>query len=148
MLPTIGSKELVAWLPTLLGLAAGDVVVIPSVCYPTYEVGARLAGATVIRSDQPATLGSDSGARLVWINSPGNPNGAVLSADEMRATIAWARANDVVVASDECYLTLGWETQPDIRAGRLRWRLHRRDRGAFVVETLEPGRLSGRVRRR
>ena len=45
MLPTIGSKELVAWLPTLLGVGPGDIVVIPSVCYPTYEVGVRLAGA-------------------------------------------------------------------------------------------------------
>ncbi len=112
VLPTIGSKELVAWLPTLLGLRPGDVVVIPSVCYPTYEVGARLAGATVVRSDQPSSLGAGSGARLVWINSPGNPNGAVLTADEMRATIDWARAHDVVVASDECYLTLGWERTP------------------------------------
>jgi succinyldiaminopimelate transaminase len=112
VLPTIGSKELVAWLPTLLGLHAGDVVVIPSVCYPTYEVGARLAGATVIRSDHPHLLGAVAGARLVWINSPGNPHGAVLAPEEIRATIEWARANDVVVASDECYLTLGWEKIP------------------------------------
>jgi succinyldiaminopimelate transaminase len=112
VLPTIGSKELVAWLPTLLGIGAGDVVVIPSVCYPTYEVGARLAGAGVIRSDRPSLLGADTGARLVWINSPGNPNGAVLPAAEIRATIDWARANGVVVASDECYLTLGWEQEP------------------------------------
>jgi succinyldiaminopimelate transaminase len=112
VLPTIGSKELVAWLPTLLGLGAGDVVVIPSVCYPTYEVGARLAGATVVRSDRPSSLGATPGARLVWINSPGNPSGAVLSADEMRETIDWARATNVVVASDECYLTLGWEKTP------------------------------------
>ena len=49
VLPTIGSKELVAWLPTLLGLGPGDTVVIPAVAYPTYEVGARLAGAPVRR---------------------------------------------------------------------------------------------------
>jgi aspartate/methionine/tyrosine aminotransferase len=53
VLPTIGSKELVAGLPAQLGLGPGDVVVIPSVCYPTYEVGARLAGATVVRADRP-----------------------------------------------------------------------------------------------
>ena len=47
VLPTIGSKELVAWLPTLLGLGAGDTVVIPELAYPTYEVGVRLAGAAV-----------------------------------------------------------------------------------------------------
>ena len=51
VLPTIGSKELVAWLPTLLGIGPGDVVVVPSVAYPTYEDGARLAGATTVRTD-------------------------------------------------------------------------------------------------
>ncbi len=112
VLPTIGSKELVAWLPTLLGLGAGDVVVIPSVCYPTYEVGARLAGASVVRSDRPASLGDAPGVRMVWINSPGNPSGEVLSAGELRETIEWARAHGVLVVSDECYLTLGWEKTP------------------------------------
>ena len=57
VLPTIGSKELVAWLPTLLGLGAGDIVVIPELAYPTYEVGARLAGAEFVRAD------ADHGAR-------------------------------------------------------------------------------------
>ena len=51
VLPTIGSKELVAWLPTLLGLGPGDTVGIPSLAYPTYDVGARLAGAQVSRVD-------------------------------------------------------------------------------------------------
>ncbi|WP_152185291.1 aminotransferase class I/II-fold pyridoxal phosphate-dependent enzyme, partial [Segeticoccus rhizosphaerae] len=46
VLPTIGSKELVAWLPTQLGLGKGDTVVHPEVAYPTYDVGARLAGAS------------------------------------------------------------------------------------------------------
>ncbi|WP_307785273.1 aminotransferase class I/II-fold pyridoxal phosphate-dependent enzyme [Janibacter melonis] len=44
VLPTIGSKELVAWLPTLLGIGAGESVVFPTVAYPTYDVGARIAG--------------------------------------------------------------------------------------------------------
>ena len=47
VLPVIGTKELIAWLPTLLGLGADDVVVVPELAYPTYEVGARLAGAQV-----------------------------------------------------------------------------------------------------
>jgi succinyldiaminopimelate transaminase len=111
VLPTIGSKELVAWLPTLLGLGAGDVVVIPSVCYPTYEVGARLAGAMVVRSDRPDLESADR-VRLVWINSPANPNGSVMDPETMRAIIAWGRANNVVIASDECYISLGWEAEP------------------------------------
>ncbi|SDX98403.1 succinyldiaminopimelate aminotransferase apoenzyme [Micromonospora pattaloongensis] len=112
MLPTIGSKELVAWLPTLLGVRPGDVVVIPSVCYPTYEVGARLAGATVVRADSLTAVGPSSRVRLVWVNSPSNPTGQVLPAAHLRKVVAWARERGAVVASDECYLSLGWEDSP------------------------------------
>jgi len=106
VLPTIGSKELVAWLPTLLGLGPGDVVVIPSVCYPTYEVGARLAGAQVLRADSPADVAAPGRVRLVWANSPGNPTGAVASAAQLREVVNWARERGAVLASDECYLPL------------------------------------------
>ncbi|HEY2794241.1 MAG TPA: succinyldiaminopimelate transaminase [Micromonosporaceae bacterium] len=112
VMPTIGSKELVAWLPTLLGLGAGDVVVIPSVCYPTYEVGALLAGAAATRSDRPWEAPPAPGTKLVWINSPGNPHGAVLPIDDLRAAVAWAREHRIVLASDECYLSLGWDAVP------------------------------------
>ena len=111
VLPTIGSKELVAWLPTLLGVGAGDIVVIPSVCYPTYEVGARLAGATVVRSDSLTALGP-ARVKLIWINSPSNPTGRVLPAEHLRKVVDWARERGAVVVSDECYLALGWETTP------------------------------------
>jgi succinyldiaminopimelate transaminase len=112
VLPTIGSKELVAALPTQLGLGPGDAVVIPPVCYPTYEVGARLAGATVVRSDVPVALGHTPRVRLVWLNSPGNPDGRVLDAAELKSMVDWARSQGAVVASDECYLELGWEREP------------------------------------
>jgi succinyldiaminopimelate transaminase len=112
VLPTLGSKELVAWLPTLLGIGRGDTVAIPSVCYPTYEVGVRLAGATVVRSDSLTALGPDPRVRMVWINSPSNPTGRVLPVEHLRKVVAWARERDAVVVSDECYLALGWETTP------------------------------------
>jgi succinyldiaminopimelate transaminase len=103
--PSIGSKELIAWLPSVLGLGPSDTVVIPSVCYPTYEVGARLAGASVVRSDSPPS----SPASLVWLNSPGNPSGRVMAESDMRAWVEWARSCGAVIASDECYLCLPWE---------------------------------------
>lgn len=112
VLPTIGSKELVAWLPTLLGIGRGDVVVIPTVCYPTYEAGVRLAGATVVRADSLTALGPDSRVRLIWVNSPSNPTGRVLPAPHLRKVVDWARERGTVVASDECYLSLGWESEP------------------------------------
>ncbi len=110
VLPTVGSKELVAWLPTLLGLGAGDIVALPELAYPTYEVGARLAGATAVRvaEGEPAPAGT----RLRWLNSPSNPTGAVAPAEVLAAAVAQAREIGAVVASDECYLALGWAAQP------------------------------------
>lgn len=105
ILPTIGSKELVAWLPTLLGLGADDVVMIPELAYPTYEVGARLAGAQWVRSDSTVAVGPRRVA-LVWVNSPSNPTGRVLPAEHLRKVVDWARERGAVVASDECYLPL------------------------------------------
>jgi succinyldiaminopimelate transaminase len=112
VLPTIGSKELVAALPSQLGLGPGDTVVIPTVCYPTYEVGARLAGSAVLRSDSTVGVGPTPRVRLVWVNSPGNPDGRVLPAEHLRKVVDWARSIGAVVASDECYLELGWEREP------------------------------------
>jgi succinyldiaminopimelate transaminase len=111
VVPSIGSKELVAWLPTLLGLGPGDSVVIPEVCYPTYEVGVLLAGATPIRSDSLVALGPLK-PRLVWINSPSNPTGRVLPEAHLRKVVDWARERGAIVASDECYLTLPWDSSP------------------------------------
>ena len=110
VLPTIGSKELVAWLPTLLGLGAGDRVVVPRLAYPTYEVGALLAGATPVRADSTVELGP-APVRMIWLNSPSNPTGRVLPAEHMAKVVAWARERGAVVVSDECYIELGWDTQ-------------------------------------
>ena len=115
VLPTVGSKELVALLPTLLGLRGGGTVLIPEVAYPTYEVGAVLAGLAVRRTDVPPAEGlpaSDPAIVLVWLNSPGNPHGRVLSDDELRAWVLWGRAHGVPVVADECYVTLGWDVEP------------------------------------
>jgi len=112
VLPTIGSKELIAGLPRALGLGGGDTVVVPTICYPTYEVGAVLAGATVVRADRPDQVPAAATPRLVWVNSPSNPTGQVLSAADLARWVEWARAHGAVLASDECYLTLGWEAEP------------------------------------
>lgn len=109
ILPTIGSKEFVAWLPAGLGIGAGDLVVIPSVAYPTYHVGALMAGAASIATDDIERV---DGASMIWLNTPSNPTGAVLDMDRMRAILAWARSRNITVVSDECYFELGWERQP------------------------------------
>ena len=111
VLPVIGSKELIAWLPTLLGLGPADLVVVPELAYPTYDVGARLAGAQVLRADSLTQLGPQSPA-LVYLNSPSNPTGRVLGVDHLRKVVGWARERGALLASDECYLSLGWDSKP------------------------------------
>ncbi len=111
VLPVIGTKELIAWLPTLLGLGPPDVVAVPELAYPTYDVGARLARAQVVRADSLTQLGPRSPA-LLYLNSPSNPTGRVLGVEHLRKVVAWARERGAVVASDECYLGLAWEAEP------------------------------------
>lgn len=120
VMPTVGSKELVAWLPFLLGLGKGDVVVRPTVAYPTYDIGAQLAGADFVAADSLDELDAETRARvrLVWINSPANPTGIVRDVDELKKLVDDARAIGAVVASDECYAELGWGEWDVQRGGR------------------------------
>ena len=115
VIPTIGSKEAVAWIPFLLGVRPGDTVLVPEVAYPTYDIGARLAGATPVAVD-PTDPSSWPDAALVYLNSPGNPDGHVMSTDELRAVVDWARAHGAVVVSDECYAALPW-SEPYVSEG-------------------------------
>ncbi|MGP9724617.1 succinyldiaminopimelate transaminase [Corynebacterium sp. AOP40-9SA-29] len=109
VLPVVGTKEAIAWLPFLLGVTPGQTVVIPELAYPTYEVGAKLAGAEVLRSDSLVALGPQAPA-MIFINSPANPHGKVLGVEHLRKVVEFARERDVVVVSDECYLGLGWNS--------------------------------------
>ena len=118
VIPTIGSKESVALLPLQLGAGPGDVIVHPRAAYPTYDVGARLAGATPVPVDtdaDPDTWGLPDGPDgapaspvIVWLNSPGNPDGHVLGVEQLTRIVAWARHRGAVVIADECYAELGW----------------------------------------
>ena len=111
VLPAIGTKEFIAWLPVMLGLGPGDVLVHPALAYPTYDIGARLAGASAVASDSLLSAGP-ARVKLVWLNSPSNPTGRVLPPEHLRKVVAWAAERGAVVASDECYSGLGWESSP------------------------------------
>jgi succinyldiaminopimelate transaminase len=124
VLPTIGSKELVASLPSQLGIGAGRTVVIPEIAYPTYAVGAMLSGSAILAADSTVAAGpADVG--LVWLNSPANPTGRVLPVDHLRKVLAWARERGAVVAADECYFEYVWEGEarslldPEVNGGSL-----------------------------
>lgn len=114
VLPTIGSKEIVALLPFLL---QAKKILIPEIAYPTYRVGGILAGADVIEVEIDAKTWPNGNANekvdLAWINSPSNPTGRVHSDAEILAAIDWSRNSGAVLASDECYLSF-----PDTKQGK------------------------------
>lgn len=107
VLPLIGSKEFVAWLPTLL---TSQSLLYPRVAYPTYLVGGMISKITTTAVDIDAT--DWPAADLAWVNSPSNPTGRVHSEAELRAAIDWSRRTGGVVVSDECYLEFGNTVTP------------------------------------
>jgi succinyldiaminopimelate transaminase len=111
VLPVIGSKELIASLPGHLGLGPGDLMVVPALAYPTYEVGATLAGARTVATDSLTALGPERVA-MVWINSPSNPTGRILGVDHLRKVVSWCREREALLVSDECYLEYAWDAAP------------------------------------
>jgi succinyldiaminopimelate transaminase len=109
-----GTKELVASLPRLLHLRnpSRDTVLFPAISYPTYEMGAQLAGLRPVpvpldtdwHPDLSRVRAADAERTLVlWLNEPANPTGAGMGRERLRAAVEWARARGIVVASDECY---------------------------------------------
>ena len=122
----VGTKEFVAGLALLLGPLCGpgrDTVLVPAVAYPTYAVGAELAGCRVVRVPMTDRFALDlaavdpgdaARARLLWINSPGNPAGGL---DDLDAAASWARARGIVVCSDECYVEYTWSGEPVGQSG-------------------------------
>jgi len=110
VLPVIGTKELVAWLPTLLQATS---VGFPELAYPTYDVGALLAGASSQRVDALTALGP-ARLDLLWVNSPANPTGRVLPAEHLRKVVEWGRERGTVIASDECYCDLYYDEAPPL----------------------------------
>jgi succinyldiaminopimelate transaminase len=108
VLPTVGSKELVALLPTLL---SAEKVLYPKIAYPTYLVGAMIAKAQAMEVDIYAAAWPS--ADLAWVNSPSNPTGRIHSHEELQAIINFARTTQTVIASDECYINFpAGEIQP------------------------------------
>lgn len=107
VLPLIGSKELVAWLPTIL---EAKRVLYPEIAYPTYLVGSMIAKAEAISVDFDAT--NWPSADLAWVNSPSNPTGRVNTDRELESAINWARNSGGIVIADECYLEFGDTVSP------------------------------------
>jgi succinyldiaminopimelate transaminase len=111
VLPVIGSKELIGSMALHLGIGAGDLVAYPALAYPTYEVGAALAGAEAVATDSLTALGPRVPA-LMWLNSPSNPSGKVLPLAHLRKVVEWCRERGTLLVSDECYIECAWDERP------------------------------------
>ena len=111
VLPVIGTKELVAHLPLQLGVGPGDLVVIPTTAYPTYEVGARIAGAEVLATDDPAEAAA-ADPTLIWITSPANPHGAILAPDVLTQWVDAARSAGATLAAAVQLMGMGKAKRP------------------------------------
>ena len=111
VLPVIGSKELIGSMAVHLGFGAGDLIAYPALAYPTYEVGAALAGARAMAADSLTAFGPEVPA-LMWINSPSNPSGKVLPVEHLKKVVDWCRDRGTLLVSDECYIECAWETEP------------------------------------
>jgi len=108
ILPVIGTKELIAQLALHLGVGAGDLIGLPAVAYPTYEVGAALVGADSLATDSLTAFGPQV-PKILWLNSPSNPTGRVLPPEHLKKVVEWCRERGVLLVSDECYLDCVWE---------------------------------------
>jgi aspartate/methionine/tyrosine aminotransferase len=117
----IGSKEFVATTPQYMKLRTPDrdTVLFPAVSYPTYEMGAILAGCRPVAVPMTPTGGLDVAkisasdikrALMIWTNSPNNPTGDL---DDLKSVAEWGRKNNVPVFSDECYVEFTWSRQPE-----------------------------------
>ncbi len=111
VLLTIGSKEFISWLPIMLGISSRGVIVQPRLAYTAYEVGAAFAGAEIFVSDEPNEWPQNT--KLIWLNSPGNPNGSVHSVEFLKRALARARELGAVIVNDECYAEMGWRAPWD-----------------------------------
>ncbi len=133
----IGTKELVGGMPQWLRLRTPerDTVLYPAISYPTYEMGAVLAGCRAVpvpcRDDWSLDLDAidaEDAARALclWVNTPGNPAGGL---DDLGAAAEWGRAHGVPVLSDECYVAFTWDGPP-------RTILHHGTEGVVAVHSL------------
>jgi succinyldiaminopimelate transaminase len=116
----VGTKEFVATTAQFLRLRTPDrdTVLYPSVSYPTYAMGATLAGIRSVPVPELPGGGPDldavdpadaARALLLWVNSPANPTGRLT---DLGRAATWGRTRGVPVLSDECYAEFTWEGPP------------------------------------
>lgn len=109
----VGTKEFVASTPQYLKLRdpSRDTVLYPAISYPTYEMGATLAGCRAVAYQRLSDIDDEDAGRAlcIWANSPANPSGEL---HDLAAAAEWGRGRGVPVLSDECYAEFTWSGPP------------------------------------
>ena len=109
----VGTKEWVATTPSWLRLRRPDrdTVLYPATSYPTYAMGATLAGCRAVPYATLGDVAEEDAARALclWVNSPSNPTGELA---DLGQVASWGRARAVPVLSDECYAEFTWDGPP------------------------------------
>ncbi|NWF69675.1 MAG: aminotransferase class I/II-fold pyridoxal phosphate-dependent enzyme [Chloroflexi bacterium] len=126
VLPLLGSKEGIVNL-ALAYIGPGDLVLVPDIGYPSYSMGARLAGGEVhwvpilpengfLTDFDSIPLEAAAQAKLLWVNYPNNPTGAVASADYYQRAVDYCRDHDIILASDNPYIDIVYDGGPSLSA--------------------------------
>ena len=119
VVPLIGSKEGIAHLPLCL-IDPGDIALITDPGYPVYEIGTMFAGGVTVKvplreedgwlprlDEIPADVARK--AKVIWLNYPNNPTGAVCDRAFFERAVAWAKQYDVVIAHDLAYADVAYD---------------------------------------
>ena len=119
VLPLIGSKEGIAHIAFCL-IDPGDTALVTDPCYPVYPVSTMLAGGRPYY----LSLNNNNGflpdfrripehilrqTKLLWINYPNNPTGAVADIDFFNSVVKFARQHDICVCHDGPYSEVAFD---------------------------------------
>lgn len=119
ILPVIGSKEGIVNL-SLAYLGKGDIAIVPDISYPSYAMGARLAGAEIywlpLRQSsnflpELESIPNDilERAKLLWLNYPNNPTGAIANLEFYQTVISFCEKHDILAISDNPYVDVTFD---------------------------------------
>ena len=119
VLPLIGAKEGIGH-ASLCFINPGDIALVPDPGYPVYSVGTWFAGGEchwmpLIEENgwlpDLSAIPSDVAAKskVMWLNYPNNPTGAVADEGYLKEVVEFAKANDIAVMHDACYTEVAYD---------------------------------------
>jgi LL-diaminopimelate aminotransferase len=119
VLPLIGAKEGIGHI-ALCFIDPGDIVLVPDPAYPVYAIGTQLAGGRPYYMSLKAEYGFLPNlksirdyvlqkAKVLWLNYPNNPTGAIAGLDFFKSVVEFAKENDILVCHDGPYSEVAFD---------------------------------------